>query len=104
MGFLLAYAALGSGGGHDLRSEDTGQKVFSAKRLLGDGSSGAILGRERCLVKTHPTMDEGPLGNVQPALRLKRRGEVRDMETLLIVLVVLFVLGGGGWGYRRYRR
>jgi len=26
------------------------------------------------------------------------------METLLIVLLVLFVLGGGGWGYSRYRR
>jgi len=26
-----------------------------------------------------------------------------DMETLLIVLVVLFVLGGGGWGYSRWR-
>jgi len=25
------------------------------------------------------------------------------METLLIVLVVLFVLGGGGWGYSRWR-
>jgi hypothetical protein len=29
---------------------------------------------------------------------------VRNMETLLIVLVVLFVLGGGGWGYSRWRR
>ena len=26
-----------------------------------------------------------------------------DMETLLIVLLVLFVLGGGGWGYSRWR-
>jgi len=26
------------------------------------------------------------------------------MSTLLIVLVVLFVLGGGGWGYSRMRR
>jgi len=25
------------------------------------------------------------------------------METLLIVLLVLFLLGGGGWGYRRWR-
>jgi len=25
------------------------------------------------------------------------------METVLIVLVVLFVLGGGGWGYSRWR-
>jgi hypothetical protein len=30
--------------------------------------------------------------------------EVRNMETLLIVLVVLLVLGGGGLGYRRWRR
>jgi hypothetical protein len=29
--------------------------------------------------------------------------EEEDMGTLLIVLLVLFVLGGGGWGYRRYR-
>lgn len=29
--------------------------------------------------------------------------EEEDMETLLIVLLVLFVLGGGGWGYRRWR-
>jgi hypothetical protein len=26
-----------------------------------------------------------------------------QMETVLIVLVVLFLLGGGGWGYRRWR-
>jgi len=25
------------------------------------------------------------------------------METILIVLLVLFLLGGGGWGYSRYR-
>jgi hypothetical protein len=25
------------------------------------------------------------------------------METVLIVLLVLFLLGGGGWGYRRWR-
>jgi hypothetical protein len=27
-----------------------------------------------------------------------------DMNTLLIVLLVLFLLGGGGWGYSRFRR
>jgi hypothetical protein len=32
---------------------------------------------------------------------LSRRG--KDMETVLIVLVVLFLLGGGGWGYSRWR-
>ncbi len=26
-----------------------------------------------------------------------------NMETIVIVLVVLFVLGGGGWEYRRWR-
>ena len=26
-----------------------------------------------------------------------------NMETLLIVLLVLFLLGGGGWGYSRWR-
>jgi len=26
------------------------------------------------------------------------------MSTLVIVLLVLFVLGGGGWGFSRYRR
>jgi hypothetical protein len=26
-----------------------------------------------------------------------------NMETVLIVLLVLFLLGGGGWGYSRYR-
>ena len=25
------------------------------------------------------------------------------METVLIVLVILFLLGGGGWGYSRWR-
>jgi hypothetical protein len=25
-----------------------------------------------------------------------------DMSTILIVLLVLFVLGGGGWGYSRW--
>jgi hypothetical protein len=28
----------------------------------------------------------------------------RDLETLLIVLLVLFLLGGGGWGYSRWGR
>jgi hypothetical protein len=27
-----------------------------------------------------------------------------DTNTLLIVVLVLFVLGGGGWGYSRMRR
>jgi hypothetical protein len=27
-----------------------------------------------------------------------------SMETILIVLLVLFLLGGGGWGYSRWRR
>jgi hypothetical protein len=26
-----------------------------------------------------------------------------DMETVLIVLLLVFLLGGGGWGYRRWR-
>jgi hypothetical protein len=26
-----------------------------------------------------------------------------NMSTILIVLLVLFLLGGGGWGYSRYR-
>jgi hypothetical protein len=26
-----------------------------------------------------------------------------NMETVLIVLLVLFLLGGGGWGYSRWR-
>jgi hypothetical protein len=26
-----------------------------------------------------------------------------EMSTLLIVLLVLFLLGGGGWGYSRWR-
>jgi len=25
------------------------------------------------------------------------------METVLVVLLVLFLLGGGGWGYSRWR-
>ena len=29
--------------------------------------------------------------------------EVQTMETVLIVLLVLFLLGGGGWGYSRWR-
>jgi hypothetical protein len=29
--------------------------------------------------------------------------ETMSMETILIVLVVLFLLGGGGWGYSRWR-
>jgi hypothetical protein len=28
----------------------------------------------------------------------------KDMETLLIVLLVVFLLGGGSWEYSRYRR
>jgi len=26
-----------------------------------------------------------------------------NMETVLIVILVLFLLGGGGWGYSRWR-
>ena len=26
------------------------------------------------------------------------------METILIIVLVLFLLGGGGWGYSRWRR
>jgi len=26
------------------------------------------------------------------------------METILIVLLVLFLIGGGGWGYSRWHR
>jgi hypothetical protein len=37
-----------------------------------------------------------------PALHCNGRG--KQMTTILIVLLVLFVLGGGGWGYSRYRR
>ena len=29
---------------------------------------------------------------------------LRKMSTLVIVLVLVFLLGGGGWGYSRYRR
>jgi hypothetical protein len=32
------------------------------------------------------------------------RSQVRyTMQSLLIVLLVLFLLGGGGWGYSRWR-
>ena len=27
-----------------------------------------------------------------------------NMETILIILLVLFLVGGGGWGYTRWRR
>ena len=30
------------------------------------------------------------------------KGEI--MDTILIVLLVVFLLGGGGWGYSRWRR
>jgi hypothetical protein len=32
----------------------------------------------------------------------RKRGA--DMETVLIALLVVFLLGGGGWGYSRWRR
>ena len=39
-----------------------------------------------------------------PALVLRRwLAKEENMGTLLIVLLVLFVLGGGGWGYSRWR-
>jgi hypothetical protein len=31
-----------------------------------------------------------------------KRGYV--METILIIVVLVFLLGGGGWGYSRWRR
>jgi hypothetical protein len=30
-------------------------------------------------------------------------GKTKIMMTILIVLVVLFLIGGGGWGYSRWR-
>jgi hypothetical protein len=35
---------------------------------------------------------------------ISRELERIQMETILIVLLVVFLLGGGGWGYSRYRR
>ena len=53
MGFLLAYAALGGAEGmiSDLRTGSRSSRLSTSSE---DGSSGAILGRERCLVKTRP--------------------------------------------------
>jgi hypothetical protein len=41
----------------------------------------------------------------QPSVHAVRveRSRRYNMETVLIVLVVLFLLGGGGWGYSRWR-
>ena len=39
----------------------------------------------------------------QAVLQLLLRGD-QDMSTLLIVLILSFVLGGGLWGYSRWRR
>ena len=39
---------------------------------------------------------------MRPVPKLPFKKEVA-METILIVLVVLFLLGGGGWGYSRWR-
>ena len=36
-------------------------------------------------------------------LRVISLAEGYKMETIVIVLLVLFLLGGGGWGYSRYR-
>ncbi len=83
MGFLLTYTALGRTEGviSDLRTRVRRSSRLSASS--GDGSSGAILGRERCLVKTRPglvfpvrppTMDEGPLGNARPAHTVEGEG------------------------------
>src|ERR1035438_3228635 len=38
-----------------------------------------------------------------PALPRTDEGRDKNMMTILIVLLVLFVLGGGGWGYSRWR-
>ena len=35
---------------------------------------------------------------------LNRQTKGETMDTILIVLIVLFLLGGGGWGYSRWRR
>jgi hypothetical protein len=37
------------------------------------------------------------------SVQLPLKSEAQHMETVLIVLVVLFLLGGGGWGYSRWR-
>jgi hypothetical protein len=40
---------------------------------------------------------------LQRSVQLPLKSEATTMETVLIVLVVLFLLGGGGWGYSRWR-
>jgi hypothetical protein len=37
-------------------------------------------------------------------LRIDNPNKGETMETILIVLLVLFLIGGGGWGYSRWRR
>ena len=41
------------------------------------------------------------VSKVDPSFYLQMRCH---METILIVVLVLFLLGGGGWGYSRWRR
>ena len=43
-------------------------------------------------------------GHDDPSTDFLLRVVRRDMGTLVIVLLVLFLLGGGGWGYSRWRR
>jgi hypothetical protein len=42
--------------------------------------------------------------SLQRSLPLPLTSEVTNMETILIVLLVLFLLGGGGYGYSRWNR
>jgi hypothetical protein len=37
-------------------------------------------------------------------LRIDKPNKGEIMETVLIVVLVLFLIGGGGWGYSRWRR
>jgi hypothetical protein len=44
-----------------------------------------------------------PAEEVRRVNQLPLTSEEKHMETILIVLLVLFLLGGGGWGYSRWR-
>jgi hypothetical protein len=51
---------------------------------------------------THIIVSSEEVRRLQAGSGFPRR-EVNKMETILIIVLVVFVLGGGGWGYRRWR-
>jgi len=81
-----------------------------------NGQPMMVRSRRRCFLSVRSNVNRQPSGPPLGSFAGKKwdrryKGESAlscvggyKMETIVIVLLVLFLLGGGGWGYSRWRR